>query len=310
MSETHLTKGQKFELNGFKAYHHPFSDAHCRHPCGGVSAFIHNSIEAYIENVETIHANHIVLTMKGNHRIFGSYIPPSESIYFSEECLWDIPFIFTPKDSDRIILGGGDLNSRIGNLANKGPILYRHNPDSEMNSNGKTLKQICNRYNVRPLNNASYNNNIFDGDFTFNKDERKSQVDICLANDSALNSVRAFNIHNIPNNFSDHAPISASLEFDINSSIPTSEIIRDILSNKGDDIGKRPRKLPTDINWQAYANTASQDLTNLKTEIDAMSHFTQDSFDTIVNNLSNIIRNSANVHQCEKAIGVKSELRY
>ena len=76
------------------------------------------------------------------------------------------------------------------------------------------------------------------------------------------------------------------------------------------DIIKRPRTLPTAINWQAYANTASQDLTNLKTEIDAISHFTQDSFDTIVNNLSNIIRNSANVHQCEKAIGVKSELRY
>ena len=34
MSETHLTKGQKFELNGFKAYHHPFSEAPCRHPCG------------------------------------------------------------------------------------------------------------------------------------------------------------------------------------------------------------------------------------------------------------------------------------
>ena len=51
MSETHLTKGQKFELKSYKAHHHPFSDTDCRNPCGGVSAFIHNSIEEYAKRL-------------------------------------------------------------------------------------------------------------------------------------------------------------------------------------------------------------------------------------------------------------------
>ena len=132
MSETHFTEGQKFELPDYQEYHNPFSDALCRQPCGGVSAFIHQSIQEFIEHVDRTHTNHIVVTFKGGHRIFGSYIQPSESIHFSEECMWDIPFFFTPKDSDKIILGGGDLNSRVGDLRNKNSYVYRKNPDGEM----------------------------------------------------------------------------------------------------------------------------------------------------------------------------------
>ena len=300
MSETHFTKGQKFELSDYKAYHNPFSDALCRQPCGGVSAFIHKSIQEFIEHVDkTTHTNHIVITLKGGHRIFGSYIPPSESIYFSEEYLWDLPFFFTPKDSNKIILGGGDLNSRMGDLRNKNSCVYNENPDSELNSNGRTLKQICNKYDIHTLNNLSVTGKRFDGDFTYYKDNRRSQVDLCLSNVYALDSVKAFQIHKLPFNFSDHAPISAELIFDINSSIPTNYITADLLSNNGDDAGTKPRKVPTNINWEAYVITASRDLHELKTKMDNIEEYTQDTVDEIVNNLSTIISKSAHAHKEE-----------
>ena len=229
MSETHLTKGQKFELFDYKAYHNPFSDVLCRQPCGGVSVFIHKSIQEFVEHVDKTHTNHIVVTFKGGHCIFGSYIPPSESIYFCEEFLWDIPFFFTPKDSNKMILGGGDLNSRVGDLRNKNTCIYKKNPDSETNSNGRSLKQICNKYNIRTLNNLSIDGKVFDGDFTFCKDNRKSQVDLCLSNDCALDSIQAFRIYNLPINFSDYLPISSKLVFDINSTIPTKDVTADLL---------------------------------------------------------------------------------
>ena len=299
MSETHFTKGQKFELPDYKPYHNPFSDVLCRQPCGGVSAFIHTSVQEYVEHVETNYTNHVIITLKGGHRIFGSYIPPSESIYFSEECIWDIPFFFTPKDSDRVILGGGDLNSRMGDLTSQTSCTYRKNPDNETNTNGRTLKKICSRYNIQTLNNLSIYGKDFDGDFTYHKDDRKSQVDVCLSNNRALDSVTAFRIHTIPFNFSDHLPISTELEIDINSSISMSHITADILSNNGDDAGTRPPKIPTNINWNAYINTASKDLQEMKRKIENTAEYTQDTVDKIVDDLHDIISKSAHAHKEE-----------
>ena len=252
-----------------------------------------------VGQVDITHTNHIVVTLKGGHRIFGSYIPPSESIYFSEEFLWDIPFFFTPKDSNKMILGGGDLNSRVGDLRNKNTCVYKKNPDRETNSNGRSLKQICNKYNIRTLNNLSIDGKVFDGDFTFCKDNRKSQVDLCLSNDCALNSIQAFRIHNLPINFSDHSPISTELLFDINSTIPTNVVTADLLSNNGDDAGSKPRRIPTNVNWDAYAITASRDLCDLKVKMDRIEEYTQDTVDEIVSSLGTIISKSAHAHKEE-----------
>ena len=109
----------------------------------------------------------------------------------------------------------------------------------------------------------STSDKVYDGDFTFCINGRKSQVDICLENDSALEFLKAFATHRISCNFSDHAPISTSLDFDINLSIPTNEILSDILTSNGCHTETRPRRLPTNVNWKAYVKTASKDLTSL-----------------------------------------------
>ena len=204
ISETHFTKGQKFDLEEYKSYHNSFSDVSSRKPCSGVSVFIHASIQDYVLNVDNSnYTNHIIVTLKGGHRISGSYIPPSESIYFSEEYMWSIPSFFTPKDSDRIFLCGGDMNSRIGNFPNRTSWMYRKNPDTEINTNGRTLTKICKKYHLMILNSLNSDKIQFDSDFTYHKEGKRSQVDLFIANESALEKVTSFRIHQLPTNFTD-----------------------------------------------------------------------------------------------------------
>ena len=102
-----------------------------------------------------------------------------------------------------------DLNSRVGNVV-KDPVAgnYRNNPDNEVNTHGRTLSRMIKSFNCVVLNNLTYGNKIFDGKFTFEKADRKSQNDICLTNLSGLKTIDSFTIHDIPFNFSDHKPIS------------------------------------------------------------------------------------------------------
>ena len=145
------------------------------------------------------------------------------------------------------------------------------------------------------LNNLNVGNNDFDGGFTYSKDGKRSQVDLCIANEQAVHSVRGFKIHQLPSNFSDHCPISTSLEIDITSSIPSSQVLMDILSSKGDDTNKkRPRKLPTNINWEAYVNTASIDLQRMKEELKPSDKFTQETVDQVISDLNEIMCNQGN----------------
>ena len=150
------------------------------------------------------------------------------------------------------------------------------------------------------LNNLTTHRKDFIGDFTFNKDGRKSQVDICLANESALKVITDFNIHKMNMNFSDHDPISTKLSFDISESIPTSQVVADILSNNGEDNEKRPPKLPTNINWEAYATAATNDLEPVKEQLSNVDEFTQEIVDKVVQDLNKIITKTAKACKLEE----------
>ena len=83
----------------------------------------------------------------------------------------------------------------------------------------------------------------------YHKQGKWSQVDLCIANESALEKVKSFSIHQLPTNFSDHCQISTSIEINMNSSIPLSQVLPDILSHNLDQTNKkRPGRLPTNIN--------------------------------------------------------------
>ena len=63
--------------------------------------------------------------------------------------------VFTPINGEYAVIGGGDLNSRVGKVKNVPHIRakYRVNPDEETNDNGKMLKDLCETYKCAILNN-------------------------------------------------------------------------------------------------------------------------------------------------------------
>ena len=75
LTETHFTKGQTFDLPNYKSYHNAFSDVNDRKARWGISCFIANKAMPYVLNVDRTFDNHIMVTLKEGHRLFGSYIP-------------------------------------------------------------------------------------------------------------------------------------------------------------------------------------------------------------------------------------------
>ena len=102
--------------------------------------------------------SHILIQLKGGHRIFGSYVPPSDSPYYSDKYFNYLSSFLTPTDSTFSVIRGGDLNSRVGVVSHLPPIngsYYRKNPDEAINSHGKMLKKICKVYNFYIINNLT-----------------------------------------------------------------------------------------------------------------------------------------------------------
>ena len=192
-----MTKGQKFELENFECVHNPYSDPGVSHPRGAVSCFISEKFKPYILNIDSSSDDLIRVLLRNDHVVFSCYVPPQESLYFNELCFSGVCNMFTPVDRNVCVIGGGDLNTRFGQLSRKmGPDkMYSVNPDKEVNSHGKTLINICKSYKCYILNNLDFGDKIFDGNFTYRKKDKKSQVDVCLANTAALKHIDNFTIH-------------------------------------------------------------------------------------------------------------------
>ena len=85
LSGTRFTKGQIFESTNYKSYHNSFSEGKDRKARWGVSCFISRELLPYLLNVDRSFDNHIRIILEGGHRIFGSFIPPSDSISYEDE---------------------------------------------------------------------------------------------------------------------------------------------------------------------------------------------------------------------------------
>ena len=90
------------------------------------------------------------------------------------------------------------MNSRVGDLKLKLPAncSYRKNADVVVNEYGKLLSSVCQSAKCLVLNNMNIGSLTLDGDFTFQKGERKSQNDLILTNETGLNFVRSLQIYN------------------------------------------------------------------------------------------------------------------
>ena len=147
VTETHLLPEQKFSVHPFITINNPYLGK-SKKPRGGVSCLIRSTSVQYVSQVDKSQNDMICLTLQGNHRVTSNYIPPLDSIYFKDELFTSLANEFHPVRHDRIIIGGGDINCRIGNLSTKPTrtSVYRDNPDTETNSHGRFFVNICKSY--------------------------------------------------------------------------------------------------------------------------------------------------------------------
>ena len=160
ITETHLTKGTRFSIPDFNQYHNPLSDHNDRKPHGGVSCFIKNSMLPHIKKVYKNIQEMIVVEFAGGHKIFGCYIVPRDSPYSNEGDFAKIANVFSPKNCSSVIIGGGDVNSRVGDLKMRlpGNCSYRKNVDEVINEYGKILSSVCQSERCFVVNNMDFFN--------------------------------------------------------------------------------------------------------------------------------------------------------
>ena len=206
VSETHLTKGQPFEIKDFTEKHNSFSTVDAEKARGGISCCVKPSYLKHIFRINTDIPENIILYFKNGDTVFGSYIAPCDSPYYSIGDFCNVANMFVPINYDRVVLGGGDMNGRIGDVKYTLPtnMEYLPNVDNVINDHGKEILKICRSFRCFIVNNLKIQNKIFKSDFTFFKGKTGSQNDICLVNN--LEMIRAFSILE-KSTYSDHNPI-------------------------------------------------------------------------------------------------------
>ena len=138
-------------------------------------------------------------------------IPPITSKYFNDH--FDILDVYSSADTDKHVLVCGDLNARVGNLDQLNGYNYNMNPDTEINQHGKALLDVCESNLISPINMLNTDNNSFEGGFTFNRGNQRSQNDWILSSKNCIEYVVDFRIVDELSGISDHTPVSVKLEF-------------------------------------------------------------------------------------------------
>ena len=123
--------------------------------------------------------------------------------------------LLTARENNLIPIMGGDINCRFGDLNaafyNTGS-LYANNIDISSNTHGLTYgTDLCNSANIFPLNHLIHRHFEFQGDFTYFKANKKSQIDMVYTNTQGLDFIKGFNICNENWHFSDHRPVEVSM---------------------------------------------------------------------------------------------------
>ena len=262
LTETHFIKGTRFSVPSFTSYHNPLSDYQDRKPHGGISCFIRTSLSHLVTNVNKNISETIVVEMLGGHRVFGNYIVPSSSPYFDDGAFSNVANRFLPKDSKRVVIGGGDINARVGDIQQKLPVncSYKKNADEFVSESGRTIRSICSSYNCFVINNMNIGAVSCDGDFTFEKGGRKSQNDLILSNKHGLTLIREFKIHEIGWNPSDHTPVSVKIDLDVTDKNLPVAASKDILYQYNNDSIQKPKKIHSEgIDWSKYKTLVQND---------------------------------------------------
>ena len=184
---------------------------------GGIAFYVKSALVPHIFNV-SFHTSYVTFRLNYMPSLvfIGCYIQPENSRYFEANLFSELAsFLLLLREKKLIPIMGGDMNCRFGdlNLVNEdNPLLYEKNADLNSNKHGLTYgKDLCAVGNIFPLNHLVYRGKIFDGDFTYFKGEKKSQIDYVFTNKDGLKRIKKFSIHSDNWHLSDHRAVSVEL---------------------------------------------------------------------------------------------------
>ena len=187
----------------------------CHH--GGFAWYIKDSIYGNVFNV-TFKSSFIAFSLDMfPHVVFiGAYVKPENSNYFDPLMFSEIcSFIVECHNSHKIVFIGGDFNCRVGNLNSmmrNNLWKYDQNVDTITNSHGRIyFPALCDTAKIMPINHLNYKRRKFMGDYTYQKQDRKSQIDFVLTDKTGRDFINDFCI--IQNDWflSDHKPLCLKL---------------------------------------------------------------------------------------------------
>ena len=218
MTETHAIQKGRISFPKFKIYEFPDSSCNYEHPRGGICVLVKLDKMYLIKSVKLLMTDFMETTFANGLKMVNLYIPPVDSVYYDEQYVQLLCSEFWDSDNDESpMIAMGDTNTRLGDLTeiNKN-YNYNQNPDKMMNENGKYLRRIlCNATTAIPVNHMVKEGKVFDGGFTFERNEKKSQIDWCFGNKASLPEIKNFAVsRECPKKVSDHLPIITVVNID------------------------------------------------------------------------------------------------
>ena len=200
---------------------------------------IRKKLKQYIEIIKT-NINHVIclrinkslLNSKKDLLYICTYIHPANSIYYSNknyantfEVLEEFIADELQKDDEVDILINGDLNARIGDWGfatsddtneEDATEFNRTSQDPIVNPNGRRLIELCNTFNLTPLNGLT--EKLFDNKYTFLSKRGNSMIDYFICSHTFTQHVPRLKIVNRLE--SQHLPVFVELE--ANKEVPNN----------------------------------------------------------------------------------------
>ena len=207
---TEIKTSAKISCTGFTVYQHSAKQGHR----GGVALLVKPWLSKFISRIDKSYENVLVceFSLLPDVVFVGCYITPFDSPYYDSAVYGHLQSL-VKKDEGKKFFFIGDLNSRIGiptEFACGDEVLkYIGCEDNNVNSNGKSVLQLCKDNNLVVINNLQYGEKHFKSKLSFRKKSRWiSEPDLLLASNTCLDMVKSFGmIQQFENKFlySDHA---------------------------------------------------------------------------------------------------------
>ena len=180
---------------------------------GGVLVLFRNYLWPSV-NVRQVLKDQVWFQVHPLDFVFGAcYIAPSDSAFFDPASFSHIQEHCLGNNCDVLIMG--DLNARLGDLSPHADLSshrYSTNTDTQVNSNGRELSNLCRSCGIVPVNHLVCQQVACDGDLTFRRGgDWVSQLDWALISRASVGAVREFKILREADLPSDHAPIALQL---------------------------------------------------------------------------------------------------